>query len=43
MAHISPAKTLEGVIGGLVGLGRRGAVICAALGRPWLAGLAPGR
>jgi phosphatidate cytidylyltransferase len=39
MAHISPAKTLEGVIGGLVASAIVGAVIVAALGQPWLAGL----
>jgi phosphatidate cytidylyltransferase len=39
MAHISPAKTLEGVIGGLVASAIVGAVIVGALGRPWLAGL----
>ncbi len=39
MAHISPSKTLEGVIGGLVASALIGAVLVAALGRPWLAGL----
>lgn len=39
MAHISPSKTLEGVIGGLVAAALIGAVLVAALGRPWLAGL----
>lgn len=39
MAHISPSKTLEGVIGGLVVSALVGAVLVAALGRPWLAGL----
>lgn len=39
MAHISPSKTLEGVIGGLVAAGIVGAVLVAAIGRPWLAGL----
>jgi phosphatidate cytidylyltransferase len=39
MAHISPAKTLEGVVGGLVVAAVAGAVFVAALGRPWLAGL----
>jgi phosphatidate cytidylyltransferase len=39
MAHISPSKTVEGVIGGLVASAIVGAVIVAALGRPWLAGL----
>jgi phosphatidate cytidylyltransferase len=42
MAHISPKKTLEGVVGGLVGATIVGAVLVAALGRPWLAGLAFG-
>ena len=39
MAHISPSKTVEGVIGGLVAAALVGAVLVAALGRPWLAGL----
>lgn len=39
MAHISPSKTLEGVIGGLVASAIVGAVLVAAFGRPWLAGL----
>jgi len=39
MAHISPAKTVEGVIGGLIASALVGAVIVAALGRPWLAGV----
>jgi phosphatidate cytidylyltransferase len=39
MAHISPSKTIEGVIGGLVAAALVGAVLVAALGRPWLAGL----
>ena len=39
MHHISPAKTLEGVGGGLVAAAIVGAVFVAALGRPWLAGL----
>src|SRR5204863_2422553 len=39
MAHISPSKTLEGVVGGLVASAIVGAVLVAALGRPWLAGL----
>jgi phosphatidate cytidylyltransferase len=39
MAHISPKKTLEGVGGGLVAAAIVGAVLVAALGRPWLAGL----
>ena len=39
MAHISPSKTQEGVIGGLVAAAIVGAVFIAALGRPWPAGL----
>ena len=39
MAHISPSKTVEGVVGGLVASAIVGAVLVAALGRPWLAGL----
>lgn len=39
MAHISPSKTREGVIGGLVAAAVVGAVFVAALGRPWPAGL----
>lgn len=39
MAHISPAKTVEGVVGGLLAAAVVGAVFTAALGRPWLAGL----
>ena len=39
MAHISPSKTLEGVVGGLVASAIVGAVLVAAFGRPWLAGL----
>jgi phosphatidate cytidylyltransferase len=39
MHHISPSKTMEGVAGGLVAAAIVGAVITAALGRPWLAGL----
>jgi phosphatidate cytidylyltransferase len=42
MAHISPSKTLEGVVGGLVAAALVGAVLVAALGRPWLAGLGLG-
>lgn len=39
MAHISPSKTQEGVLGGLVAATVVGAVFVAALGRPWPAGL----
>lgn len=39
MANISPSKTLEGVVGGLVAAAIVGAVLVAAFGRPWLAGL----
>jgi phosphatidate cytidylyltransferase len=39
MHHISPSKTLEGVIGGLVAAAVVGAVLTVLLGRPWLAGL----
>lgn len=42
MHHISPSKTLEGVIGGMVAAAVVGAVLVAAFGRPWLAGLAFG-
>jgi phosphatidate cytidylyltransferase len=39
MAHISPSKTLEGVAGGLAAAAVVGAVLLAAVGRDWLAGL----
>ena len=39
MHHISPAKTLEGVGGGVVAAAIVGAVLVASLGRPWPAGL----
>jgi phosphatidate cytidylyltransferase len=39
MHHISPSKTIEGVAGGVVAAAVLGAVLVAALGRPWLAGL----
>jgi phosphatidate cytidylyltransferase len=39
MHHISPSKTVEGVVGGAIAAGVVGAVVVAALGRPWLAGL----
>ena len=42
MAHISPSKTLEGVIGGMAAAAVVGAVLIAAFGRPWLAGMAFG-
>lgn len=42
MRHISPSKTLEGVIGGVVAAAVVGAVLIAAFGRPWLAGVAFG-
>ena len=42
MAHISPKKTVEGVAGGVVAAGVVGALLVAAFGRPWLAGLGLG-
>jgi phosphatidate cytidylyltransferase len=42
MHHISPSKTLEGVIGGLVASAVVGAVLIVLLGRPWLAGIGLG-
>jgi phosphatidate cytidylyltransferase len=39
MAHISPSKTMEGVAGGAVAAGIVGALLVAALGHSWLAGL----
>ena len=39
MHHISPSKTLEGVAGGVAAAALVGALLVAALGRPWLAGL----
>jgi phosphatidate cytidylyltransferase len=42
MAHISPRKTVEGVVGGVFGAALVGALLVAALGRPWLAGLVLG-
>ena len=39
MRHISPSKTVEGVIGGAVAAAIVGALLVAAVGRPWLAGL----
>ena len=42
MHHISPSKTLEGVIGGAFAAAAVGAVLVGALGRPPLAGLVLG-
>ena len=42
MHHISPSKTLEGVIGGVVVAAAVGAILVGALGRPPLAGLVLG-
>ncbi len=42
MAHISPSKTMEGVVGGAVAAAIVGAVLMALLGRPWVAGVAFG-
>jgi phosphatidate cytidylyltransferase len=39
MRHISPSKTIEGVVGGAVAAAIVGAILVALLGRPWLAGL----
>ena len=39
MHHISPSKTLEGVVGGFVVAGVVGALLVSSLGRPWPAGL----
>lgn len=39
MHHISPSKTLEGVVGGFAAAAVVGVILVAALGRPWLAGL----
>lgn len=39
MRHISPSKTVEGVVGGAIAAAIVGAVVVALLGRPWLAGL----
>lgn len=42
MAHLSPAKTVEGVVGGTVAVTIVTALLVAGLGRPWLAGVALG-
>lgn len=42
MAHISPAKTVEGVVGGTVAVTVVAALLVAGLGRSWLAGLVLG-
>lgn len=39
MAHISPAKTVEGVIGGAIAVTLVATLLVAGLGRPWLAGV----
>jgi phosphatidate cytidylyltransferase len=39
MPHISPKKTVEGVVGGAVAAAVVGALLVSAFGRPWLAGL----
>jgi phosphatidate cytidylyltransferase len=39
MAHISPAKTVEGVIGGVLAVTVAATLIVAGLGRPWYAGI----
>ncbi len=39
MQHISPSKTVEGVVGGAVAAAIVGAVLVALLGRPWILGL----
>ncbi|TAK01506.1 MAG: hypothetical protein EPO36_05625 [Chloroflexota bacterium] len=38
MAHISPAKTVEGVVGGAVAVTVVATLLVAALGRPWYTG-----
>jgi phosphatidate cytidylyltransferase len=38
MAHISPAKTVEGVVGGTIAVTLVAALIVAGLGQAWLAG-----
>jgi phosphatidate cytidylyltransferase len=42
MAHISPAKTVEGVVGGTIAVTVVTMLLVAGLGRSWLAGLALG-
>jgi phosphatidate cytidylyltransferase len=42
MQHISPSKTVEGVIGGAVVAAAAGALLIGALGRPPVAGLVLG-
>lgn len=42
MAHISPAKTMEGVVGGTAAVTVVAALFVAGLGHPWLAGLVLG-
>jgi phosphatidate cytidylyltransferase len=39
MTHISPAKTVEGVVGGTVAVSILTAILVAALGQSWAAGL----
>lgn len=39
MAHISPAKTVEGVVGGTIAVTVVAAVLTVGLGRPWLSGI----
>ena len=42
MAHISPAKTVEGVVGGTIAVSLVSTLLAVGLGQPWLAGLALG-
>lgn len=39
MTHISPSKTVEGVLGGTIAVTVVAILLVAALGRPWFAGL----
>lgn len=39
MRHISPSKTMEGVAGGAIAAAVVGALLVAAVGRPWIAGI----